>query len=652
MAAYNLDVVLKPLEQMWQRVGVAKQDSDSALFNDLLLGGELTMKLATVGLLASIPDDREKHRYRLAFKLVRADGLGDWAAVLDDMLKGPASHHLCDPVKQVEKAELVQPCEQGSWQHDAILSLKAALDVLKLEHDPLPTKVDARRWFGLFATLRNGTRGHGATLTSAKSHAYPHFYINNPVTTENFSLFKREWAYLFRNISGKYRVTNISPTAQAFEPLRRTTTATLTNGAHVQFDEPRRVELLESSPETTDFFVPNGKYTDRKFEFISYVTDDRLDGDAALYVTPVENLPRSETRALGRFEVVENCFASIPPIPKDYITRTSLENTLERALLAEETDRIVTLSGRGGIGKTSLALRVLHGITQTKRYEVICWFSARDIDLLVDGPQQVTPDVLTDIDIAKSFVSLADPPNRKDKSFNAKSFFESHLNRSATNPLGPTLFVFDNFETVRNPPTLFIWLHQFVRHPNKVLVTARHKEFTGDFEIRVEGMSEDECRALIQTTAAKLGITNLISEKYISDLIEESDGHPYVIKVLLGEVAKARKLIDIKRIVATQERILFALFERTFAALTPAAQRVFLTLCNWHSMMPVIALQAVLLRPANQRMDVVGAVEELRKSSLIEVVQSGDDNVDFISVPLAAIEFGRTKLTASPLKTA
>jgi hypothetical protein len=101
--------VLKPIEQMWQRVGVAKQDSDSALFNDLLLAGEFTLKLAAVGLLAGIPDDREKHRYRLAFKLVRADGLGDWASAMDDMLKGPASHHLCDPVKQVEKAEQHSP---------------------------------------------------------------------------------------------------------------------------------------------------------------------------------------------------------------------------------------------------------------------------------------------------------------------------------------------------------------------------------------------------------------------------------------------------------------------------------------------------------------------------------------------------------------
>ena len=434
--------------------------------------------------------------------------------------------------------------------------------------------------------------------------------------------------------------------------FKSTTGATLPNGIHIQFDEPRRVELLEATPETTDFFLPNGKYTDRKFEFISYVTDDRLDGDSSLYVTPVENLPRSETRALGRFEMLDNCFANLPPIPKDHINRSEMERDLERALLAEETDSLVTLSGRGGIGKTSLALQDLRKIAQSNRYEAICWFSARDIDLLVDGPLQVTPDVLTEVDIAKSFVNLVEPHERKDKGFNPKSFFESHLNRSATTSLGPILFVFDNFETVRNPPTLFLWLHQFVRHPNKILITARHKEFTGDFEIRVEGMTEDECRQLIRATTSKLGIQRFVSESYTCDLIAESEGHPYVIKVLLGEVAKAQKSVDIKRIVASQGRILFALFERTFAALTLAAQRVFLTLCNWHSTMPVIALQSVLLRPANQRMDVVGAVEELRKSSLIEVFQSGTEKTEFINVPLVAIEFGRTKLTASPLKTA
>ena len=472
------------------------------------------------------------------------------------------------------------------------------------------------------------------------------------LVAENFSIFKREWAYLFRNISGKYRVTNISSSAASFDPFKRSAHIALTNGVYVFFDEPMRVELLESSPEATDFWLPNGRFTEKKFEFLSYVTDDRSDGDSSSYQIPAENLPRSETRALGRFELLGNCFANIPAVPKDYIHRSVLEDALRKALLAEEGDRIVTLSGRGGIGKTSLALQVLHDLSQTGRYEVVCWFSARDIDLLVDGPRQVTPDVLTDTDIAKNFASLWQPSNYKNKGFDARPFLEDRLSRKETDGYGAILFVFDNFETVRNPPTVFMWLHHFVRHPNKVLITARHREFTGDYEIRVKGMTDDECRALIHASAAKLGILELLTEAYISRLIDESDGHPYVIKVLLGEVAKAKRLVDIQRIVATQDRILHALFERTFAALTPASQRVFLTLCNWHSVMPLVALQAVLLRPVNERMDVMAAVEELRKSSLVEISQSAEDKEEFITVPLAALQFGSAKMTASPLKTA
>jgi len=52
---------------------------------------------------------------------------------------------------------------------------------------------------------------------------------------------------------------------------------------------------------------------------------------------------------------------------------------------------VVTAYGRGGIGKTSLALTVLGEIAQEDDFSTICWFSARDIDLLPDRPVPVTP---------------------------------------------------------------------------------------------------------------------------------------------------------------------------------------------------------------------------------------------------------------------
>jgi hypothetical protein len=163
-------------------------------------------------------------------------------------------------------------------------------------------------------------------------------------------------------------------------------------------------------------------------------------------------------------------------------------------------------------------------------------------------------------------------------------------------------------------------------------------------------MEGSECDALIDAVARDLGIHSLLTDEYRREIQTESSGHPYVIKILLGEVAKAQKLVRIERIMASLDGILEALFERTYAGLTPAARRVFLTLCGWRSVLPQVALEAVLLRGLNERMDVDIAVDELSRSSLLEMSTSEADKTQWIAVPLAASLFGQRKLAASPMK--
>jgi hypothetical protein len=164
-------------------------------------------------------------------------------------------------------------------------------------------------------------------------------------------------------------------------------------------------------------------------------------------------------------------------------------------------------------------------------------------------------------------------------------------------------------------------------------------------------MNESECNELIDRLASNLSIAHLVTEDFRDELYRQSDGHPYVIKILLGEVAKSGKTGKIERIVASKDEILNALFERTFWGLSPAGKRMFLTLCSWRSMLPQLAVEAVLLRPANEQMDVRAAIDELYKTSFIEIVVSPQDQTVFLAVPLAAAVFGQKKLTASPYKT-
>lgn len=644
--------MLVPLSKMWERVEVARQDSDTALFLHLMYAGELVVKLVCAAMVESISEDIDRHRYRFAHRLVRADGIGDWAATLDELLTGPAAQNVTEDAR-TEHRELTKKCNLGEWQHDAVVQLDRCLRALDKRREGIPFKLDGRRWFQYFSELRNKTRAHGATSPSMFSQICPSLELSIHLFTDHFFLFKRDWVYLHRNLSGKYRVTKLSDSATEFDILKSSRVpaawGTPQDGVYVFIDHPCHVELVESDPETSDFFFPNGAFTERKFEQISYITDIRRDGESARFLAPATDLPGSETQGLGRFEVQGQIFGNVPPVPSGYVTRTSLEDELTEQLLSDRHP-IITLVGRGGIGKTALALAVLHEIEKQDRFGAVVWLSARDIDLLPEGPKVVKPHILSQRDVAREFVRLMEPKEAKSKEFNALSYFSDSLQSS---PAGfPLLFAFDNFETVRNPSELYNFLDTYVRLPNKVLITTRSSEFKADYPVQVAGMTEDESEKLIDVASEMLGIQAMLSHEYRKQIIRESDGHPYIIKILLGDVAKAKKLVKVERIVASKDKILDALFERTYSVLSPAAKQVFLTLCSWRSTVPRIALEAVMLRPANERMDVEEAIDELLRSSFIELVSSREEDESTLVVPLAASVFGQRKLRASPMKTA
>jgi NB-ARC domain len=634
-----------PIDRMWERVQVARQDSDTELFNSLLYFGEMLCKIVAAGLASAIHDDRDRHRYRQIHRLVRADSLGEWAAAIEDMLTGPASQFLT-PTARTEQRELTQKCKEGSWQYDAVSLLSECLKQVTEGSVDTQGKIDARRWFSVFVQLRNDTRGHGVVHGTDCAGASPALEQSIRLLCENFNLFKRQWAYLHRKLSGEYRVTRLSQTGGEFDSKKLTSSLSLEDGVYVFLDAYRRVELIRSDAEASDFWFPNGAFNGKRFESISYVTGSKTDADAAPYLAPATELPPSQTEGTGLLDAQGRCFGNLPPMPTGYVNRTELESELLHRL-CDDRHGIVTLHGSGGVGKTSLALAVLHQLTQAERFEAVVWFSARDIDLLTEGPRLVKPHVLTETEIAREFVGLMQPSEAGAAGFEPLKYLSGALTSS---PIGkPILFVFDNFETVRSPAELFVWADTYLRQPNKVLITTRFRDFKGDYPVEVFGMSEDECKQLCDEAADALGIRKLLTSEYRRELYKESGGHPYVIKILLGEVAKAGQLKKIERIIAGRDEILDALFERTFAGLSPAAKQVFLTLSNWRSTIPEFAVEAVMLRPSNERLDVEAALDELKRSSFVETTVSADKNV-LLSVPLVAAVFGKRKLAVSPMK--
>ena len=540
-------------------------------------------------------------------------------------------------------------CTAGEWQYEAVSLLKSALIQLHVDADAVPLRSNMTRWFKLFATLRNKTRAHGATRPSMTGQAAGYLFESINIIYKNFHLFQRPWVYLYRNLSGKYRVTTLGNDAEIFEHLKKDPTHSFSNGVYIHFGDPKLVPLLGSDPELSDFFLPNGGFSEKRFDLLSYATDDRQSGDSSPYLVLPEFLQDSETHGHGELLPKGNCFSNAPEPTKDYVQRQDIENELFE-LLMDDRHAVVTLQGAGGVGKTSSTLQVIEQLYHQNRYEIIVWFSARDIDLLSSGPRTVRPGVLSPDDVANLYTAFVLPEeNLKDRRFDRKQYFQQQLDQCDG---GNCLFVFDNFETVHNPVEMFNWIEGFVRLPNKVLITTRLRAFRGDYPLEIQGMTEEQAKTLIGQTASHLKITHLLTGDDINEVISESEGHPYIIKILLGEVADTSRFRSSRHVVAGRDEILTALFERTFKALSPCGQRAFMTLAAWNSAVPRIALEAVLIRSTEERSEVEKGIESLLHYSLAEEHISPTDGQEFISLPLAANTFGKKQLQISILKSA
>jgi hypothetical protein len=638
------------LDRIGARVALDKEEGDIAYFHALTLHLEYVTKLVTAAIVACVADDLDRQRYSLEHRLVRADAIGDWAEVLNVALTGPAAQHLIPEAAAIAR-QLTERVGYSDWRYSAVLGLRNAAARFGLDVQVGARVVALRQFFRISAAIRNRTRGHGAATSEECGDVCPLLAGALDTVSRELELFKLPWVYLHRNLSGKFRVSPLLGQSTSLEYLKKTRDVTLPDGIYIDLGRPVGVPLVFSDADLRDVLVPNGAFRTDTFEALSYVTNEVARKDGSPWATPPGRLPPSETEGRTALEQVGNTFGNVPPRPFGYVQRTALEVRLREELLRTERHPIVSLTGPGGIGKTTLAIASIEALTALAEppYDVVVWMSARDIDLLDSGPKPVAPRVVRGADIARAVVELLEPSGCSDPGFKADTYFEGCLQRGAA---GPTLFVLDNFETLENPSDVFHWVDTHIRLPNKVLITTRFREFAGDYPIEIGGMTEDEALALISEHAARLGIGKLLGADYKQELIRESDGHPYVIKILLGQVAREQRAVKPERIVASADHLLTALFERTFDKLSPAGQRIFLLLCSWRVFVPTVAVEAISLRPGNERFDVAAALNELRRFALVDEVGSGTEKEPFIGVPLAAASFGRRKLEVSPFKVA
>ncbi|QDG62564.1 hypothetical protein [Pseudarthrobacter sp. NIBRBAC000502771] len=632
-----------PIELMQERVSNEAVDGDVAYFKALLRYGEMLTKVAVVNALALLDNEHDHHfRYEAEYSLVRASGVGAWSYELQRLVTGPAKTAFRRDASSL-MAQVTQRFSIASeeWQAQVLRLLEAAEQSLGVPTGSVRTEKSAIiSFFTRFTNIRN-KYDHGAQVLGQVTGAVTPLADALGLLSQRLGLLNLPWVLAHETHAG-------SPRYLSFSQVEHDLPAVLPKvGLFVLHGEKALpVNLVEALPAGTDVFFANGHYKDKDhtFEALSYVTGAHKRSDGHAYSVEPRLLSQSESEGLAQLDLQGSTWGNLPPRKSDYVERTELERELLDELLNSEMDPIITLGGPGGIGKTSTALQVLHTVAERGDFDLILWFSARDVDLMdAEGAVPVKPKVLSFGDAASSYAQLV-----REMGFDVSEPAEAFKAALRGNLGDRTLFVFDNFETILEPAALFASLKSNLRLPNKLLITTRFTDFKGQYPIDIGGMEFDEFQELVETTASRLGIVAIVNSNpaFPRSLHRETFGHPYVVKIVLGDIARERKIHKVERVLAKRDDILDALFQRSFERLSVRAQRTFLLLCSWRSVVPLAALDAVQRRSGNQEnLDVEAAVEELLVSSMVEVLRpEGREDPRWVNVPAAAFNFGASRV--------
>lgn len=577
---------------------------------------------------------------------MRGDGIGVWDKAVGECTgQAYAGYIDIDLQPLVAWVTRKRTRREDEWAREVAADCSAILQLLDMPDADTPSRLTVRHILGQIVRIRNKTKAHGAVGPDFFQRANRHYINAVSQILRDSPIVRWEWFHLSvraeKDNVRAIRLEGLNPhhvhMAEA-EKLRPDI-----DGLHFRCHAKGHLfhsgGLLRTNRECSAFTFPNGAYTEKGVaEFLDYGTGRVEHVELPKYLQPPTPLPASATEGAATLDIYGNIFGNLPPRPDRYVRR----ERLEEELLTRMRDRnhpIITLHGRGGIGKTSLALHIAHLICDepSSSYDHVLWISARDLELKPSGATDVRRAVADLKTICCTLGRLLDIEPSTDS-----------LARLLQDPIALNangiLFIFDNFETLDNPREVHRFLDTHTHLPNKILITSRERAFKGDYPIEVGGMEYQEACQLLMQEASRLNIEGIMTEVDRNEIYEYTDGHPYVMRVLLGEIAKEKRRIPLKGFVPRRSDLLNVVFERSFNRLSEEGRWTFLCVSNWRSVVPELAIFVVL---GLRGLDADKGIEECLRLSLLDRHDLLDGMPGYNAPELARL-FGKKKLDGDP----
>ncbi len=305
-------------------------------------------------------------------------------------------------------------------------------------------------------------------------------------------------------------------------------------------------------------------------------------------------------------------------VPPSYDRLFGIDDALQKLaalLLSPEPPWVVTLTGIGGIGKSSLANAGVRQVIRHFYYDRIIWLSL-DPQPAEDQNPPVHPLSYADLmvqlaPLISSNIGSQTPPPQRDLALQQllKSF--------------PHLIVIDNLE-VATDSHLLTHLHHLA-NPSKFLLTSRARPFSqvGAFNFPVRELPAADAIGLIRNQAHTIGQRQLAqaADALLVPIYDHVGGNPLAIKLIVGlthDLSLPQIIEELTQVHLQEvEQLYRHIYWKVWQSLSQEA-KVLLEVMPLSSDTGIVQAQMQAVSGLAER-QLVNAIQELSQRSLLEV---------------------------------